>query len=260
MLAHEYETLFELEESYWWFRGLRGVLLDVCQSLGIDRNARILDAGCGTGHTVGVLRTEVSRRSHGFDVSPVAATYWPRKQLSGLCVGSINAVPYRDGCFDAVIAVDVLECDGVSEEQALSELVRVLRAGGCLILVVPAYRWMLSPEHHRAVGASRRYSRRSALRLLDERPVRIVRATHVFATVFFAVAIYRLWQRLRIRLSMRERPFSHSAHPPRSELRPLSPVANSLLTGMMKWERRLLGIANLPFGSSILIVAEKSLR
>jgi SAM-dependent methyltransferase len=223
MLAHEYQTLFDLEESYWWFRGLRGVLLDVCRSLKIDRTARILDAGCGTGHTVGFLRAEISPRTHGFDVSRVAATFWVRKRLPGLCVGSINEVPYRSGCFDAVVAVDVLESDGVLEKQAVSELWRVLRVGGSLILVVPAYGWMLSPEHHEAVGASHRYNRRSVLELLDD---------------------------------MRETP---PGSPPRSELRKLSPRVNSVLAGIMNCERAVLGMVDLPFGSSILIVAEKRL-
>jgi SAM-dependent methyltransferase len=259
MLAHEYQTLFDLEESYWWFRGLRGVLLDVCRSLKIDRTARILDAGCGTGHTVGFLRAEVSPRTHGFDVSRVAATFWVRKRLPGLCVGSINEVPYRSGCFDAVVAVDVLESDGVLEKQAVSELWRVLRVGGSLILVVPAYGWMLSPEHHEAVGASHRYNRRSVLELLDDMHVRIVRSTHLFATFFIPIAAYRLWQRLVAAARTRETPPGSQDRQPRSELRKLSPRVNSVLAGIMNCERAVLGMVDLPFGSSILIVAEKRL-
>jgi SAM-dependent methyltransferase len=252
MLRHEYQTLYELEGSYWWFRALRGILLDVCEKLGLDQRSRVLDAGCGTGHTVGFMRDHLTRRTHGFDVSPVAANYWGRAGLTGLWLGSINSVPCRDGYFDAVVAVDVLESDGVLECEALSELCRVVRAGGWLILVIPAYKWMMTPEHHEAVAASRRYTRNSAARLLDGLPVRVVRSTHLFTSLFIPIAVYRLWQRLS-----RFGRVEVADALPRSELRQLAPGLNGFLAAVMNVERRVLGFIDLPVGSSILLVAEK---
>jgi len=51
-------------------------------------------------------------------------------------IGSASALPFRDGSFDAVVAMDVLE--HVEEiDAAASECHRVLREGGRLLLVTP---------------------------------------------------------------------------------------------------------------------------
>lgn len=245
----EYQTLFELEPSYWWFRGLRGVLLDTCRKLGLGPAAYILDAGCGTGLNVETLDFEVSCHSYGFDISPAAAEYWSRRRLRRICLASVNAIPFRDESFDAVFGIDVLECDGVVEGQAYKELLRVVRDGGYLIVVVPAYWWLMSREHHRAVQASRRYTRGRLLELLQEAPGRMVRITYLFGTLIGPIAAYRLWQRL-VDPGGSERP--------RSELRPLPHAVNELLARVVDWERRLLSFVDLPFGSSILAVVQKT--
>lgn len=249
MEPHEYRTLFEIESSYWWFRALRAILLDVCRRLGLGAGSRILDAGCGTGKTTQVLHREVSEVTFGFDISPMAAQYWSERGLSRrLAVGSVNAIPFRDGSFDATIAVDVLECEEVDEALAYRELLRVLRPGGFLVAVVPAYGALFSPEHHRAVGANRRYSRREFRALLASRPGRVVRLTHLFATLFGPIVAYRLWKRL-------EAPWRDRL--PRSELRPLPRLLNEALFRAVDWERGWLARADLPVGSSMLAVVQK---
>jgi len=50
MQAQDYAYLYELEENFWWFRGMREitkVLLDPLSAIAGHR--QILDAGCGTG-------------------------------------------------------------------------------------------------------------------------------------------------------------------------------------------------------------------
>lgn len=249
MEAHEYRTLAESESSYWWFRELRAILVDCCRRAGLGPSSRILDAGCGTGKTLEVLSREVSEEAYGFDVSAVAAPWWPQRRLPRMCVASVNAVPFRDGSFDAVLGVDVLECDGVDDRQACRELLRVLRPGGCLIVVVPAYRWLMSPEHHRAVQASRRYTRKELRALLEGLPGRVVRMTHLFMSVLAPVAAYRLWRRA---VGWRGNGRPHS------ELRLLPRPVDALLFRASDWERRLLAGMDLPFGSSLLAVVQKA--
>ena len=96
-------------------------------------------------------------------------------------IASINEIPYADDTFDAVTSIDVLESDAVDEVRAVAELWRVTKPGGLIVLVVPAYRWLLTEQHHRAVHASRRYTRREAVALLRRHPVDILRSTHIFA-------------------------------------------------------------------------------
>jgi ubiquinone/menaquinone biosynthesis C-methylase UbiE len=247
--AHEYQTLFEFESFYWWYRGLHHIILDTVRSLGLAPDAPVLDAGCGTGQNLVNIAQRVTTAAYGFDYSVHAAAFWARRGLDGTSVASVNEIPFPDRAFDAVVSVDVLECEAVDESKACAEMWRVLKPGGHLILVVPAYDWMMNPEHHKAVAAVRRYSRSTLKSLLDRQPLKIVRITHLFGSVFPAVASYRLADRF-----VRSHP---SDDAPRSDLRRLPSPVNRLLEGVMNVERRLLRHCDVPFGSSIMAVARK---
>jgi len=245
---YEYRTLFEFESFYWWYQGLHAILLDTLRSLELGKNALVLDAGCGTGQNLANILQDITPRAYGFDLSYHAAPFWIQRGLRQVCLASINDIPFPDDTFDAAMAVDVLEHDLVYEDQAYSELWRVVRPGGFIILVVPAYEWLLTEEHHRAVHASRRYSGQRVLSLLQRQPVNLIRVTYLFASVFPAVVGYRLAVRYFGR---------RSNEPPRSELRRLPPLLNNLLLWIVNAERHLLQQSDLPFGSSIMAVARK---
>jgi SAM-dependent methyltransferase len=247
--SYEYQTLFDLETSYWWFRGLHAILRDTLPRVGLKPDAVVLDAGCGTGQNMVNLIDNVGYDTYGFDISSHAASFWPQRKLERVCLASINDIPYRDETFDAVISVDVLECEAVIEAQAYREMWRVLRPGGILALVLPAYDWLLSEEHHKAVMANRRYSRKKVLDLLNTMPVQLVRLTNLFAGLFPFVAIYRILQ-----------PYWKKKAPsnePRSEIKSLPYALNETLFRIVDVEKSLLRRIDLPFGSSILAVARK---
>lgn len=238
------------ETTYWWYRGLHGAIGDVLRDNGVTSRSRILDAGCGTGGNLASLNQRFNACTFGFDFSPHAAPFWAERGVRHGAIASINEIPYADDTFDAVTSIDVLESDAVDEAQAVGELWRVTKPGGVIVLVVPAYRWLLTEQHHRAVHASRRYTRSEAVALLRRHPVEILRATHVFALLFPPIAAYRLALKW----------FDHPAPdaPPRSELNELPAPVNELLAGVMRAERFGLQHVNAPFGSSILVAARKA--
>lgn len=250
MQAHEYRTLYEYESSYWWFRGLHSTLLDILRGVGVDSNARVLDAGCGTGKNLLNISDRITSRAYGFDVSYEAAPFLAERGLDKVCLASINEIPFASNTFDAVVSVDVLECDAVNPTDAYAEMWRVVRPGGHIVLVVPAYDWLMTPEHHKAVQAVRRFTRSRLKKILSGRPVTILRLSHFFAALLPAVALYRLW------LS-RVKAEEHGT--PVSEIQQLHPVVNSLLFRIVDLERRLWRIVDLPFGSSILAVVRKAI-
>ncbi len=209
---------------------------------------RFLDAGCGTGQNLINIGRQVSSRAYGFDVSPEAALFCKKRELTNICRASINDMPFASETFSAVVSIDVFECDSVLEDKAYGEIWRVLKPGGYLVLVVPAYEWLMSSEHHKAVHASRRYSKSGLAALISKRPVQVIRMTHLFASLFPLIASYRLVLRLVA---------GNSDGPPRSELKPMHPAFNSLLFGIVKAERQFLRLTDLPFGSSIMAVVRK---
>jgi ubiquinone/menaquinone biosynthesis C-methylase UbiE len=246
---YEYKTLFEFETSYWWFRGLHAVLRETLQDAGLRSGSSILDAGCGTGQNLISLSEHSGCETYGFDISSHAASFWPQRCLERVCVSSVNEVPFREKCFDAVVSVDVLECEAVDEMAAYSEMWRVLKPGGLIALVVPAYEWLLSEEHHKAVGATRRYSKRRLLDLMNTKPVELIRITHLFASVLPLVVAYRVLQPYWKR---------RASDAPKSDVKPLPKIINEALFNVSNFERRLLKRFDLPFGSSILALARKA--
>ncbi len=248
MEPHEYETLFRFESTYWWYQGLHAILLDVLQSLGCGSSALFLDAGCGTGKHLANVRDLVSGHCFGFDLAVEAIPFWKRRSLETVCRCSANEIPFKSETFDFLTCVDLLECSSVNEQRAYREMLRVLKKGGYLLLVVPAYDWLMNEEHHKAVHASRRYTRGRMRDLLEQGEVEILRMTHLFSTVLPVVAAHRL---------VLDRIRGQRAGVPTSDLRPINPILNNLLVRIMTAERRLLRSFNLPFGSSILSVVRK---
>jgi SAM-dependent methyltransferase len=246
MEQREYAVLYEHEAGHWWFAGLRVLMLDCLRTMGIGQSSLVLDAGCGTGMLLQDVQAQLGSRVIGFDSSHHATEFWPRRGVQAACRASVNEIPFRTGVFDAAVCVDVLECEDAKPVEAYRELCRVVRPGGTIVLVVPAYRWLYSDAHHRAVHAVRRYTRPALRSLLSGGPVTVRRLTHLFPSFLPAIAARRFWERL-----------AASSSPPRSEIGPIPPWLNRACMGLLGMERRLLRFGDLPFGSSILAVVQK---
>jgi SAM-dependent methyltransferase len=78
-----------------------------------------------------------------------------------------TAMPFPDGCFDRVIAAEVLE-HIPADQAAMNELARVLRPGGLAAITVPAWLpericWRLSDDYHNVPGGHLRIFTRREL-------------------------------------------------------------------------------------------------
>lgn len=92
----------------------------------------VLDIGCGSSRIVQTLPRVV-----GMDLA-MRKLRWLRAPGRTLLQGDMNHLPFKDGAFDAVINSEVIE-HIPREDVRLSELVRVIRPGGLLILGTPDY-------------------------------------------------------------------------------------------------------------------------
>ena len=90
---------------------------------------RILDIGCGVGHSYGLLEP---RETVGLDVDPAVLVGQERETR----VGDMRALPFPDEDFDAAIAVQSIE-HVPDPERALTEARRILRPGGVAVFVTP---------------------------------------------------------------------------------------------------------------------------
>ena len=98
---------------------------------------RVLDIACGTGYGLGLLRSKATFVT-GVDIDPVAAKAARLEcgENAAVLLGNGLGLPFEDGSFDVVTSFETLE--HLHERVVfLSELKRVLRPGGKLILSTP---------------------------------------------------------------------------------------------------------------------------
>jgi len=98
----------------------------------------ILDTGCGLGMYVRAFR-RFSDEVYGIDIDP-DKVIGAGRTLPHLQVASAERLPFRDESFDIVLSHEVWE--HVKDDRAAArEAVRVLRAGGRLVVFVPNRLW-----------------------------------------------------------------------------------------------------------------------
>ncbi len=142
MQAHHYPILYQVEETHWWYVGRRRIIRFLVERIlpTLDNpKPKILDVGCGTGANLKMLANY--GRAEGVDISPQAVDFCSERGLDSVKLGAIEELPYEDGSFELVTALDVVE--HLDDDVAgLREMRRVLRPDGRLLLFVPAFMFL----------------------------------------------------------------------------------------------------------------------
>lgn len=97
--------------------------------------SRILDIGCGEGHFICRARRWFDV-AVGMDISEEGTRLTAAKSRGAAVRGDALNIPFASGCFDAVLALDLIE-HLLAPEQFLREVHRVLRPGGVFIYSTP---------------------------------------------------------------------------------------------------------------------------
>ena len=131
MQRPEYESMYALEDTHWWFVGRQKLAITLIkQWITFNPDAYILDVGCGTGGNVQALSNYGN--AVGLDISPIAVDFARRRQLPNLLQGSGLTLPYPDNSFDLVTIFDVLYHQWITDDtQALLEFYRKKVADDC---------------------------------------------------------------------------------------------------------------------------------
>jgi ubiquinone/menaquinone biosynthesis C-methylase UbiE len=136
----------------------------------IEKHYTILDVGCGGGRTLSKLAERASRgKAYGVDYSEesVAASkrgnaHWIDLGRAEVRHGSVSQLPFPDGMFDLVTAVEThfwwsnLPAD-------MREIFRVLKAGGELVVIAQIYKGATT----RVAKLAERYAPQTGIALLD---------------------------------------------------------------------------------------------
>jgi SAM-dependent methyltransferase len=253
MQAKDFEDLYETEEKLWWFAGMREISAALLDDFCRKDFESILDIGCGTGLNLEWLkRYGAAQAIKGLDLEAVALHFCRARGLENLVQASATDLPFPAAYFDFLTSFDVLvQIPGEkADEQAITEMHRILKPGGIAFVRVAAYAWMYS-GHDVAVNTQRRYSLSEISQKLENAGFAILRKTYANTLLFPAAAFRRLVLK-KIRLADAG-----------SDVKPFPPSLdwfNKILTRALLMEARFLQNRNksLPFGLSAICVARKN--
>lgn len=187
-------------------------------------------------------------KAQGVDIDEEAVGYCRERGLLDVSQGAAEKLPFDDGSFDLVTALDVVEHldDDIA---ALREMGRVLHAGGHLLMTVPAHPFLWGDQD--IVNLHKhRYVAREVRDRLTAAGFQVQRVTYINAFMFPPIAAIRLLRRFEHRLRPRITPKSDFRYP---APRPL----NFLLAVIFGAEAPIVRRVDIPLGVSILALAQK---
>ncbi len=162
-------------------------LLGMCA---LSPDSRVLDVGCGTGHTACEIAREYGSRVTGIDISEIMVEKAERgarkERLEGLVefrVADVFDLPFDDDSYDVVLFESVLTPLPGDKHEALRETVRVLRPGGLvavnesLIRSTAPQEFLELAERHPAMHGL--FTPESLRALLEESGLEIVEMSEV---------------------------------------------------------------------------------
>jgi SAM-dependent methyltransferase len=258
---HEhFHALAKLEDGGYWPVYRREVILDHVRQHFAPDSSRLIDVGCGTG----VVATHLNQ--HGFHVDYADA------HLEALRIARARAAERLDpelgprrfmridvtqqqmpGEYDGALLLDVLEHlpdDRLVLQHVRDQLARH-RSKATIIFTVPAFQFLWSPwddmHHHQ-----RRYTLGSATRLAEQCGLQVQRATYFFSPLFLAASVVKAGRLLASSLKTSPTPtrvedlVEGQSHP----------LVTNVMLSVLAIERRWLRRRGLPFGTSIICVAQ----
>lgn len=241
-MKHEaYQEMFAVEDGHWWFVARRRIVQKILRSYCPDARQAILEIGCGTGGNLELLA------AHGnlcaMELDEQALSLAESRKICPVRKGALpGPIPFAQ-TFDLICLLDVLEHitdDCGALQAARSNLSRT----GKILVTVPAYQFLWS-VHDVELHHKRRYKREELVQLLRQSGYNVIFATYFNTMLFPLIAGIRIFGKL-----VRREAGTDVTMP--------SPLLNRILLEIFSGESCLLPAIPLPFGVSILALAEKT--
>ena len=241
-----YEDIYQAELTHWWFQARLQIVSSLIRRFSPGpAPRRIADIGCGMGASLerlARLGTVV-----GADFSPTALAFARSRTREPLVAAALPDLPFADGQFDVVCALDVIEHID-DDAAAVRELSRICRPGGLLVLTVPAYPWLWS-EHDDINEHKRRYTRRRLQECLAPLPIDVLRLSYMNTLLAPPLMLARL-----IKRACKSR---QAAQPEKSDVFAVAEPLNTLLRIVFAAEAAVLPYVCLPLGTSVIAIGRK---
>lgn len=246
MNTEKYHEMESLEKFHWWFvyrqNIIRLLLGKYLKSL--SKDAQIVDIGCGTGGNLSLL-SEYFSNLKGVDNNAFAIEYCRGKNLENIFQDELPNLKFiEDGSADLLLLFDVLEHID-DDKAALAELRRKLKPGGYLLATVPAFSFLWS-KHDESFHHKRRYEASGLKKLFLSEHFEIIKSSYLYFLLFLPVCAMRSLKKVL------------KSYSEADDFKVNNRFLNFLMIKFLALEEFLLRFLNLPFGSSILILARKN--
>jgi ubiquinone/menaquinone biosynthesis C-methylase UbiE len=237
----EYARIAAVEDDHWWYRNTRALAADLLAPW-LHRARHLLDAGCGPGGNGAWLAEHGT--VVGVDLSADALAFVRARRPTTIPVrASVDALPFADARYDAVVGLTVLYTVP-DDAAALRELARVIRPGGAIFVIEPAFA-ALGRAHDATVHGRRRYRRAALAELATAAGLTVQRCTYAYSFLAPPAATLGAVDRLRRR---RDEPAGSDVDK-RALDRVFAPLAAR--------ERAWLTHHDLPVGTSVVLLATR---
>jgi SAM-dependent methyltransferase len=247
MHEQDFDLLYQLEETYWWFPAMREIT-DTIASRNLQQSSlRILDAGCGTGFNLGHYAAADSRDVYGLDLADAALKHVRKRGFSKVAQASITEIPFKSETFDIVFSFEVVtQTPFDSHDASLREMHRVLKHGGHLFIRVPAFMWLWS-SHDEELEVRYRYNRDELAKRLIAAGFVVEWSSYANGFLFPVVLVRRFLKRVGIGGGTDVKPLP-------AGLRWLDGIFRRVLASEAKWFK---SGRKLPFGLSLICYARR---
>lgn len=245
MEQQEYKIMYDLEENHWWYITLHNLVDYYVSKFTSGRTIRILDAGCGTGRMLQILKEHSFVQGEGIDFSEQAIHFSKMRGLEQVLVQDLttwNPLPEK---YDIIISLDVL-CSVDRDLEVLKKFEKALKPGGILILNLPAFS-VLRRNHDELVWSKRRYSKNQTKNNLENFGFKITRIGYRLPYLFFILLSKKIIEKI-FKIKPKESDLKNSSRLINNIFKKLGTIENILFTK---------GIS-LPIGSSLFVVARKN--
>lgn len=282
MRPSNYQVLFEVEDSHWWFVGRRAIVFALIeQALGTGESSLpAISSVAGTqaeapskdsvrqlpgalaqepalaegsterlildiGCGTGATMDHLKRFGlvQGIDLFELPLRFSRQRGHARVLCASATELPFATAAFDLVTALDVIEHLD-DDVGGLREISRVLKPGAPAIIFVPAFQALWGPNDVQS-GHKRRYRLRQLQAAVEAAGLKLEKISYANLAMFMPIWLGR---RLLTLLGKEEQ----------SENRINHPIINRVIARLFASEAGWLRQHTLPFGVSLVCVMRKT--
>lgn len=255
MRPETYQMLADREDTYWWHVARRAMSAELLSRYGIPSRSRWLDLGCGPGGNLNLSKPFAPSLTVGIDISPLALSIARSKKPDArLIQADLNtALPFGDAAFDVVTVFNVLYHDWIRDEQStISEIARVLRPGGTLLITEPAF-GVLAREMDAAAMGRRRYRLADVFRWCNGAHLLPRRGSYFTSFGFPLILAMKMIKAL-------PKTSHDEAGAQAMDMKPINPRLNRILRRIAGYEACAIAWGmRVPLGTTLVCVAKKGL-